>query len=381
MRRSIILLAVLPILFSCSNMEYDVSGGIDNEITLFSDQVSVPLGDIGPITPKSLLDGAGLSEFLADIVKEDEDGYLIVEQDVALYSNLTMLMGYMVPDQSSPADFSIGECTGDFGDDAGLMEMLGFKLSPQIFTLRASNPLTQDISVSGKLTISSMDDGEEPSEVLHTQEFSKLGIAGGAEGAEFLRVESEDVKRMYEYKLENLFFHLPASFSMLDPTEGMGVFSLDGHYKSYVCLRDNLDDLPINIDDLNIPLEQFRVQQARIRADVYSEIPLGLEIESIQALVDKTNEKGRTYQEVCESVSISAGQKVAPGSFGKPAISPLEIVISADEGIIPDLSGLSLEVSIKAPSGVEDKRISLNQTIKFNNIRATVSGGITIQSL
>ena len=51
------------------------------------------------------------------------------------------------------------------------------------------------------------------------------------------------------------------------------------------------------------------------------------------------------------------------------------------EGTIPDIAGLQLNLSVKAPTGEGDKRLNMNQSIRFNNLRATVTGGITFQSL
>ena len=39
---------------ACSQEAYDISSGIDKEITLFTDEVSVPLGDVGPLTPAAM---------------------------------------------------------------------------------------------------------------------------------------------------------------------------------------------------------------------------------------------------------------------------------------------------------------------------------------
>ena len=50
-----LLFLALGALWACENMAYDVSGGVDSEITLFSDQVSLPIANIGPLTPKQLL--------------------------------------------------------------------------------------------------------------------------------------------------------------------------------------------------------------------------------------------------------------------------------------------------------------------------------------
>ncbi|MBQ3984708.1 MAG: hypothetical protein II636_05195 [Bacteroidales bacterium] len=62
-------------------------------------------------------------------------------------------------------------------------------------------------------------------------------------------------------------------------------------------------------------------------------------------------------------------------------VTPLEIVIKANQGTIPDIGSLSLSLAIKAPTGAGDNRLNMNQAVYFNNLRATVSGGITIQGL
>ena len=69
------LLALL--LWSCANQDYDISEGIDSEVTLFSDEVSVPLGGIAPMTLKALLDKAGATEAVSMFVKEDEEVSLL----------------------------------------------------------------------------------------------------------------------------------------------------------------------------------------------------------------------------------------------------------------------------------------------------------------
>lgn len=375
---------ILTLLFSCSNMDYDTSKGIDKEITLFSDKVSVPLGDnIGPFTPKSLFEATGIGDMLKDYVSEDEEGYLVAEETKSLYSNAVMMISFFLPNQAIPNDLAVDSSTGVIGEDATLLTALGFSLDPQVFSLRADNPLTDDISVSGKLTVLSDDDGENPVETLFSQEFTKANVPAGESKKEILRIDRSGSRPFHDYILESLFLHLPASIMEKDPTGGIGFFSLEYYYKSYVSLEgDMFEDLDFDIKDINLPLEQYRVKEAIIRADVSNEIPITLEVSKVEVLVSQTDEYGITSLVPYGDVDVTSSLKIASGTSGKPVVSPLEIVVKAKEGTtIPDIDGLRLYLSVKAPTGTGDKRLGMNQKVYFNKLRATVSGGITIQSL
>jgi len=370
--KKLIWVVVLLMVWSCKNMDYDTSKGIDTEMTLFSDEISLPLADIGPITPRILFDGAGLGEVLPSSVKEDEDGYLCVMEEGSIYDNITYFLQYMVPDPSIPSDFSDVVPSGKLDDAVITLEAIGMAMSPQSFTLNATNPLTEGIAVSGKLTLSSNGDSTNPAETLATQEFTKSEVGAQSKKQEILRVECTEGKAIYNYSLENFVLHLPASFMDLDPDSGMGAFSISYRYKSYISLGNDFPaSIPVDIDDLNLKLGQYRVKEATIRTEVANEIPLTLELESVQVTCDDPSLE----------VSVTPGLRIASGCSGNPVVSPLEIEIKAVDGTIPDISGLTLNLGIKAPTGIEDKRLGMNQTLYFNNIRVSISGGITFQNL
>lgn len=357
--------------WSCKNMDYDTSRGIDTEMTLFSDEISLPLADIGPITPKVLFDGAGLGEVLPSSVKEDEDGYLCVMDEGSIYDNITFFLQYMIPDPSVPSDFPDVIPSGKLDDAIITLEAIGMAMSPQSFTLNATNPLTEGIAVSGKLTLSSHSDGADPAETLASQEFTKSEVGAQSRNHEILRIERTGGKAIYNYSLENFVLHLPASIMALDPESGMGAFSVSYRYKSYISLGNDFPaSIPVDIDNLNLKLGQYRVKEATIRTKVANEIPLTLELESVQVLCDDPSLQ----------VSVTPGLLIASGCSGNPVVSPLEIVIKAVDGTIPDISGLTLNLGIKAPTGIEDKRLGMNQTLYFNNVRVSVSGGITFRN-
>lgn len=368
---------------ACANGAYDLSRGVDREITLFTDEVSIPLGDVGPLTPQSFLDKAGMGDMIQAFAGQDEDGYLVVEQEESFFtSNPVLSISYFLPDPTQPIDLPADDYAGDLGSTGLILTALGLSLSPQVFSLRAGNPITDGIAVSGKLTLTSEPEGSVPAETILSQEFSKARVGATTAAGEILRVECSDAQAFYGCRLENLMLHLPGSLVEKDPNLGFSSFSLSYHYRAYLSITgDFLEGLTFDLNDLNIPLAKYQVKEARIRTEVSSEIPITLEIGSVEALVKQTDEEGKESVVVSEDVSVSPNLRIDSGSSGNPVVSPLEIVIKAQTGTIPDISGLRLTFSVKAPTGAGDKRLNMQQSIRFNNIRATVSGGITIQGL
>ena len=381
-RLFVLLLLPLSLIWSCENMDYDISEGVDNEITLFGDQVSVPIGDIGPLTPKSLIGGEGTLDAIKDYVREDEEGYLVVEKSNSFYEQYVLLISYMLPDQTIPIDLPVSDTPGNLESSADILEGFGFALSPQVFSLRATNPLTEDISVSGSLKLLSAPGDETPAETLGSQTFSKNTVKAESTDAEVLKMELTDGKPVSSYSFENLFFHLPASMLEKDPLSGLSAFSLSYKYKSYLMLgKDFPSEIPIDIKDLDLQLGQYRVKEAKICTEVSSELPVTLELTAVDVYIKQTDADGNVTSVKCDDVSVTHGLRINSGTSGHPVVTPLEIVIKAGEGTIPDIGSLSLLLAIKAPTGAGDKRLNMNQAVYFNNLRATVSGGITIQGL
>lgn len=382
MKRAFTLLScVAPLVcaIACSQENYDISRGIDKEMTLFTDKVSLPIADIGPISPKQLLGDAGLPDIIKSMVQEDEQGYLVSQSNGTFYSGFVLLLSMSFPDPAQPADIPVSDFTGEIDSSAGaLLGALGLGFSPQVFTLTASNPLTEGISVSGKLTLL---DAEEA--VLVSKEFEKIPLGAGATNAEIMRVEEAFEAPIASFRVENMILHLPASIQEKDSLNGLGSFVLGYQHKGYLCMEaDFPSPLSFGFEDLNVPLGQYKVKEARICMEVSNEIPISLELSSVKVLVKQTDEDGHEFSGPTEDVSITPGLLITSGSSGNPAVSSLEIVIKAkEEYTIPDISGLELELTLMAPKGEGDKRINLNQSVSFNNLRATVSGGITIQGL
>ena len=381
-RLLILLLLPMPLVWSCENMDYDISEGVDSEITLFGDRVSVPIGDIGPLTPKSLIGGEGTLDAIKDYVREDEDGYLVVENKNSFYEQYVLLITYMLPDQTIPIDLPVSDASATLKTSADILEGFGFTLSPQVFTLCATNPLTEDISVSGSMKLLSAPGDETPAETLKSQTFSNAVVKAESTDAEVLKMELTGGKPVSSYSFESLYLHLPASMLEKDPLSGLSAFSLSYKYKSYLVMGNDVPaEIPIDIKDLDLQLGQYRVKEAKICTEVSSELPITLELTGVDVYMKQTDADGNETSVKCDDVSVTPGLRINSGTSGHPVVTPLEIIIKADKGTIPDISSLSLTLAIKAPTGVGDNRLNMNQAVYFNNLRATVSGGITIQGL
>lgn len=374
--------AVALLCAACSPEAYDVSRGIDKEMTLFTEEVSLPVGDVGPISLGILLDKSGFRSVIQDFVQEDSEGYLVMSKEGEVYSNWILMLSMLFPDTSRPVDFPAGNISGTIETMSSSVAAMGLSLDRQVFTLTARNPLTEEISVSGKLTLRSEASGNTPAEAVASQDFAQTKVAAQADNGVVVKIERSNEKAFYGYDVDGLTFHLPEAFVAKDASGGLGLLRLAYEYKAYLALGENFA-FPFNFDigDLDLPLGQYKVKEAKICTEVSSEIPVSLTVNSVEVLVRRTGEDGSESLEPCGDVSVTPGLKIASGCSGSPKVTPLEIVVKADEGTIPDIAGLRVDFNVQPPTGDSDKRLGMNQFVYFNNLRATVSGGITIQSL
>ena len=365
-------MSALPLMWSCANMDYDISKGIDNEYTLFTDEVSMPIADIGPISPKQLLGDTDLGSTLGNLIKESEEGYLVVEKEETIYNNPILLLYMGALDPTQPQDVSIDDFVGNPGTVTESPADLGFTPASQEFSLYAENPLTEEIAVSGKVTLST----------LSSREFDKVPVAAESKDFELFHTSIDGQSIIDVCSLENMVIHLPASLLEKDPLGGWSSIVLGYRYKANLAFGNDLPmQIPIPINDLDLPIGQYRVKDILLSTDVSNEIPITFVLDSVDVMVKETDEEGNEKTVVCDDVTITPGLTIASGCTGAPVVSPLAISIKAQKGTIPDIAGLQLNLSVKAPTGLGDKRVNMNQSIRFNNIRATVSGGITVQGL
>ncbi|MBQ9309805.1 MAG: hypothetical protein IJ222_02960 [Bacteroidales bacterium] len=339
-------------------------------MTLFDDELSLPIADIGPITPKQLLGDIDLGETLGELFEEDEDGYLVVETEDFIYSNPVLLVYIGLADPTRPSDVNVDDFTAAPDESLSSLSEIGLVPALQEFSLYAGNPLTEGIAFSGKISFP---------EGLVANTFSKETITERTDNRTFFQTSITDGKPIGNFTAEQMTLHLPSNILEKDPMGGWSSFTIGYRYKAYLALESDFpESVDIPIDNLDVPLGRYKVKEARIRTEVSNEIPLTLILDSVKVMVKEPDEEGNEQIVESEDVSVSSEITVISGSSDSPAVSPLEIVIKAGEGTIPDIAGLKLSLSVKAPVGGSDHRLNMNQAVTFNHIRATVYGGITL---
>ena len=100
---SLLLTVLLP---ACAGKEYDMSEGLNTELTLFEEEVSVPVGKIGPFTLSTVLDRLsaveGIGTLLSDYIKVDHDGALYLEDSETFYRDNIYEVERSTGDVSAP---------------------------------------------------------------------------------------------------------------------------------------------------------------------------------------------------------------------------------------------------------------------------------------
>lgn len=117
--RLAISLALLPALLlpgSCRRMDYDISKGIDKEITLFEEEVTIPLGSTGEITLEKIVSEAnGFLQQAGLEFKTDKDGLLYTEiEDYFGYVDAYSIL-YQIKDLTQPYDYALKNLNGSVG--------------------------------------------------------------------------------------------------------------------------------------------------------------------------------------------------------------------------------------------------------------------------
>ena len=139
------LLLFLPLALACSQKAYDISEGFNPELTLFEDQISVPVGSIGPLTLNLVFNKLGqtpgIGTLLADYIKIGDDGYLNMEDSGTILSANVYELERMMPDPGVASSCNAGSRSGFIGGLVGLLDFINDSPYATIFRAEIVAPL------------------------------------------------------------------------------------------------------------------------------------------------------------------------------------------------------------------------------------------------
>lgn len=377
---SLLLLAVL--LAACSDKAYDISDGINKEITLFGDEISVPIGSIGPLTVGSTLDGVsqieGIGGLVAQYIKEAEDGSLVLEDNGSIFKINVYELEKRLADAKTAQTWDAGFQSGYIGGMAAALGFMGINPANQKLVITASNPLFVDVPAVCSASYSCMGStGYFTSPIDNLTSFTMAPRAG----QELLSIDvpADVTAPLSTITISSLSLDLPADpVSKLYDKNGNLFFSLDYKYTSGISVGESFSFPLNNFSPKNValPIGQFKLSKCEVSLELESSIPLRVEIDNIRVL--KHKESADEPNTVDENIKVGPGVAVAGGSLEKPATTPIKLTIEALEGTIPDIEGLMLDLKVSAEPGIGSVAITSKQGVILKSSSAKISGGITI---
>ena len=384
MKRSLLLICAVLALAACSNKEYDISGGINKEVTLFEEEISAPIGSIGPITLNYVLESLGKVEgigtLLADYIKVDEDGSLILDDSGDIYRTNVYELEKKMADPTVAQTYDAGYQSAFIGGMAAMLGYVGFKTTNQQLSISASNPLFADLPVKCVANINcSGSDGSYTAPVDGVDSFT-LGMGKTVE------VSSMNLGAEITSPLSSIIFTSIAMDLPANPTNK--IYKKDGNlflaftykYKCGVAPGDNLK-LPLentSSGNINLEIGKYRLKKCDVKVTLENTLPLAVTVDNVRVIKPLASEDAE--KEVDENIVITSGITIPGGSLEKPATQDIVLSVEALEGTIPDISELQFDLTIASQPDLGIVALSTKQGLYVKSSSAKLSGGITLGS-
>lgn len=367
-----LLLLVLIPLCGCSHMEYDTFRRLDKEVTLFEEGIAVPVGNVGPITVASLLNGSQIGTLVSQFVKEGDDGVFYIESEEEIFNGNVYELALKIPDRTQPYRWEIGTRSASIGGMSSMLAMFGLCIPHQMLIVQEQNPIMAELKLNAKARMSCTASDYSTS---YTQEIDLTDFAVPSYYSARTLVQfdiPEDVTdRISMLELEDLTLDLPKNVADKVRSGNNCSFVISSKYKGSVAVGSAFkmtQTLPIN--NLKVEIGKFKLRQCQVSFDLENSLPLDVTLDSVKFL-DKDGK-------VNPDIVFSSGVKISGGTVEKPVTTPVTLEVKATDGSIPDITGVEITVTIQAPEGKSGVPLSSRMGLAIKSATATLRGGITL---
>ena len=378
---SLLLTVLLP---ACAGKGYDMSEGLNTELTLFEEEVSVPVGKIGPFTLSTVLDRLsaveGIGTLLSDYIKVDHDGALYLEDSETFYRDNIYEVERSTGDVSAPFTWHAGSPSGSVGGVPAVLSLLGLKAPSQQLELIYTNPLRSALPIRCAGRLVCYDSSWQPS---YTATLETPGsLSRRAADAQLTRVslpmEVTDV--ISNFSLDNLEVDFPANptSNIWDPDLNCAL-SMAYRYRCGIAAGESfaLPGMSFDVGEVNLPIGAYKLHKCEVSVELENTLPLAVTVDKLEVLRKVGEEESASY-EVDPDVAVSGLVKVAGGSPVKPAVTPMTVTLEALSGTVPDIEAIRITLSVEGQPGLGVVPFSVNQGLLVKSSSATLHGGITI---
>ena len=367
---------------ACSHKEYDLSEGLNKEITLFGDEISLPIGSIGPVTLQYAMGSLGniedLGSMVSEYIKQDAEGMLFIADSGDIYRNNIYEIEKEMGDVSEARTWDAGSQFASVGGIASLLGLIKLKCCNQSLSISAANPLSVNITANCGATIKYT--GASGEVTMPVAELDNATLKKRSEQELFsLALPADVTEPVNSIEFSHLALDMPATpTSRISDRTGNLFLAFTYSFKSGITVGEGFSFPLKNISTgrVNLPLGSYRLKKCEIELELENTIPLSVTIDNIRVLEPRESKSEEAV--VNENITVSSGITVAGGSMEKPSTTVIKVAIEALSGAIPDIPELLLDLQLNAQPNLGVVPLSVKQGLYVKSSSAKLSGGITL---
>jgi len=363
-------LALLLAIAGCSRQEYDISNGVNKEVTLFNEQITVPVGSIGPIQLKEIMKLELVTSLVGDNMRIADDGVVWLESQSELYSVNGYALAMKAPRLGEPFTYEAGSASNSSSGLAGTLSFLGLGIANQHVTVKVLNPIMDDTAVHGTLKVfcRNWSTYEQTYSASKSLEGTTLPSSGNPIVLADFDIPGSDCLGGVE--LQGLKLDLPARLENNVRSSNQN-FLFTYTHRGNIAVKGSFSiELPFPLNNLNLPVAQYNLHAFDVAMVLSNTLPIDVTIAEITLL----NPDGSDNMDV----QISGDIHLAAGSLAVPSESNIQLHVQALEGTVPDIAGLTIKLALQGDPAFESEVLSVNQGISIKSSSVTLSGGITL---
>lgn len=364
---------MLLLLGSCNRSEYDPSDGVNTEMTLFGEEIYVPIGQVGPITVKMLLNSnTNIQTLLNELLKEESDGTFYIESKDKIYSMNAFRVALDIPDPTQPYHWEIGSRTGSVAPTAALLRMFNIGFANQHLTISALNPVMKSLTLNSDIWVRCRDNSyvETYSKEFKLEDYT-LRSSYSESTLASLDIPAEVMDLVTSVELNNLTLDLPANVKDWLHSSDDSAFTFSTQLKANVALSEKFTfPYKLRLSKLNAALGKFRLHKCQLAFDLENTLPLDATINSIKLLDEQGNEM--------EDIVFSSDVKILGGKLGAPTVTPVVLQVEALTGTIPDIHEVLVDFKFDYSPTAGTAVLSSAMGLSVKSASVKLFGGITL---
>jgi hypothetical protein len=124
--------------------------------------------------------------------------------------------------------------------------------------------------------------------------------------------------------------------------------------------------------NFGLPVGAYELKEVEASFTLENTLPLQVTLSNLHLMTGKTPAIDERLEVSPEKIVVLGGSSYEPGS------TPVTLKIKANQGTIPDITGISMDLAIVSAPGHAKTRLSFKQGISVKQAKATLRGGITL---